>query len=267
MSSGSFKAEDGKAFVPVTLAIPLRKVSYTEDAQGRSYKVAIYARIHGGDVFDTYEEDLQVVLKKDDNDSSKPSRYLHQFWFSVPPGDYDINVTLRDPLAKSIGHEESKVSIPAYSSTELRLSDILLSDYVETTPQNASLNDNEARPFQFANKRVIPNVARQVTIDQESFYLYYHIYNFALDNDSGQSRLKILYYLQRDGQLISKTPPSPLTHALQNRVSVETKFTTAALGIGSYKIIAQVTDELTGEERKGEIKFEIVDREFRLSQQ
>ena len=167
-------------------------------------------------------------------------------------------MTLRDCLANNIGHLQREAEAPSFAGGALALSDIVLADAVSEVPENQIAGSAQARPFQLGDRRVIPNVGGEVARGRESFWLYFQVYNFAGDPDSGGARLKIEYFIYRDGELYSRTPPSYVVQEFGNRTAVQSAFPVDSLEIGSYRIVVAITDEVAGESARGECRLRIV---------
>lgn len=235
MNAGVYKGGAGKAFIPVTVAIPLSKVSYNYDNSTRLYKISTFARIRSEGEFKSHEENLQIkvpVIAEQKDSPEAIGNYLYQFSFLLPPGEYDLQVTLRDQIAQTVGYVKKKIIVDTFDSKSLQISKIQLADLVATIAENSSINSNMARPFQFSNRKVIPNVKNEIPIAQDNFYLYWHAYNFGLDTDSGNCKLKLKYFLYRNGKLFSKTAETSIQKKFANKTSIETKFVTSSFGPG-----------------------------------
>lgn len=259
LAAKSFKAQGGVTYIPITLSIPMQNISYSVESGLRSCSLELYARIHGELGSDTFEEPISIKLRESEQSRFENINYLHQFWFSIPSGDYKLNITIRDNTSRKIGHQQITISVPSFGTETLLLSDIVVADQVSETPENEIAGVAEARPFQFGNRRVIPNVSGQVSKDQTRFYIYYHVYNLASGGESKGGRLKINYFIYRNGELISKTPTTYVESYAEKQTAVESAFQPAGFEPGSYRIVAVVTDENTSRTAKGECFFEIVE--------
>jgi len=258
LAVSAFQARGGNAYLPVTVSVPLRNVSFSEAGGVRRYLIDLYARIHGDVASDIYEETLDINLPAEEVEDLQDQAYLYQFWFSVPPGSYRLSVTLRDSVANNIGHMQLEAEAPSFTGGGLALSDIVLADSVSEIPENQIAGSAQARPFQLGNRRVIPNVVGEIARGRESFWLYFHVYNFAGNPDSGGARLKVEYFIYHNGDLYSRTPPSYVVQEFGNRTAVQSAFPVDALEIGSYRIVVAITDEVAEETARGECRFRVV---------
>lgn len=251
------------AILPVTLAIPLNNVSYVEDPRtGRTYQVSIYARLHGKEENMTFEDELNIPVAKeileDPERAGILENYVYQFLFTPPPGEYTLSVTLRDVLSKNIGFAKETLILDG-EIDQLHLSDIIFADLVAPIQNIPGEQLNTVAPFKIADRRVIPNVGKRIDIDQkQEFFLYYYVTNFNISPETGKPDLEVVYYIYRDGALISKTPVVRVQSQTQNRAAVESRFTTRALGVGSFRILVEVTDTLSGDTAKQSVEFRIV---------
>jgi len=216
----AFQAEGGLAYLPVTVAVPLNRLSFTEDRLNREYNADIYARIHGAAASDTFEDKLLIKVPLDKSKSDPEAVYLYQFWFSVPPGSYRLNVTLRDTASDNIGHQQREIEVPSFEGG-LTLSDIVVADLITEAPANTIARKSEAGAFRISDRRVIPNVSGRIPLDQKQFFVYFHVYNFAGSPEDGTGHLKVVYFIYRNGELFSKTPELSLERNLSERTAVQ----------------------------------------------
>jgi GWxTD domain-containing protein len=258
MDTGAFRAQAGQAFLPVTLAVPLTNISYRETSEKRDYEVELYARIVGDPASDTLEDALLISLPKEDAGSHADADYIYQFWFQVPPGGYRLSVTLRDVISGTVGHEQREIVVPSFESKTVTLSDIIIADQISEAPVNEIAHRNEAAPFRFADLRVVPNVKKEIPTNRTNFYVYFHIYNFALAADDNSGHLKVKYYFYKDGELFSKTPEFQITKRMTDTTAVQSSFPTVNFETGDYRLLAIITDEVSATEARGECSFRIV---------
>ena len=254
----AFKAEGGSAFLPVTLSIPLSNVSYQESETRRDYQVELYARVHGDNASDSLEDSLQISLPNETLAEQGDADYVYQFWFYVPPGDYRLSVTLRDKLSGTVGNHQQELSVPEFAGESLSLSDVMIADSITRVPANEITQRNAAAAFRFADLRVVPNVGKRIPIGRKSFFVYFHVYNFASDPESGDARLSVRYFVYRNGELMSKTPDFPIRKRYADTTAVQSEFPLSNFQPGDYRLLAEVTDEVSGSVAKGECAFSII---------
>ncbi len=258
LSAGIFKAAAGNGFVPVTIAVPLSNISFRETPERRDYEIELYARVHGDNGSDTYEEELKISFPRDEIAGHADADYVYQFWFTVPPGQYKLNLTIRDNLSGSVGHQQEEISVPVFDGGSLAMSDMIVADQVSEAPENEIARRNEAAPFRFANLRVIPNVKREIPSNKKEFFLYFHVYNFSTAGEDSTSDLAVQYYVYREGGLFSKTPAFQLRRRFTDRAAVQSGFPVVNFEAGAYRIVAVVRDNISGEEVRGECTFSVV---------
>jgi len=258
LAAGAFKAEAGNGFVPVTIAVPLSNISFRETPQQRDYEIELYARVHGDNGSDTFEDELKISFPRDEIAEYAGADYVYQFWFTVPPGQYKLNLTIRDTLSGTVGHQQQEISVPEFSKAGLAISDIVVADTISEAPVNEIASRNEAAPFRFADLRVVPNVKREIPTSRKEFFIYFHVYNFSTSAEDNTSDLVVQYYIYREGELFSKTPQAQLKRRFTDRAAVQSRFPTANFGAGEYRIVAVIKDNLTGEEVRGECSFSVI---------
>ena len=134
----------------------------------------------------------------------------------------------------------------AIDDVGLALSSVFLA--AEILPGNAS----ETRPFQFGSVRVIPAAERIFTRD-DTLKLYVEAYG-ASKSEDGRKRLRVDFFVMRDGRLAVGVPASFLRPDA-DPVGVTGQIPLRKCDPGAYTIRVRVTDENNGGRAESETTF------------
>jgi GWxTD domain-containing protein len=259
-----FQGADGEIIMPVTLNIPLSKVSYIEDPQqGRTYQLAIYARLHNAEENLTYEEALNVPVAKEiytePEHAGKLDKYLYQFVFAAPQGQYTLNITLRDELSKNVGFKKDSIVLETPRAESLIMSDIVVADLVAPMQNVSPENLASVAPFKIGDRRVVPNVNKLINVDkQDEFFLFFMVNGFALSQTDGKPDISVQYFIYKDNNLVSKTPIAKVESSYRAQASIESRFSAKSLGTGNFRILAVLKDAVSNTTLKQPVEFRIV---------
>ena len=117
---------------------------------------------------------------------------------SLPPGDYDVYVAVREATPEGEGIPEAKsailkhrLTLPPFGTTGPQLSSIIVADTVETLPAPLSPDEQLLRPYALGATEIVP--ARDTIFSpSENLSLVFFVYNLLTDDD-GKPNVTIRY--------------------------------------------------------------------------
>ena len=243
-----FHAGSDSAVVPVTLAIPYARLTPDPFEGHYRYQVDLVVQFQVNGVDKALEDRIEVSLEESAIEEYRRSELLYDASILLPPGEYDLVATVRDNPSGAVGQVSTKVSVPALTSGKLALSSLLLaSAAVQTQP---SPEESKA-PFQFGDVRLIPNLSRSF-LTGGSVTAYLEAYGLAFD-----ARLRVDFFLLKDGRLFSKVAPSHHRPGGGGQVSIRSEISLKGFPVGDYVLRARITDEITGEVAERESPFSV----------
>ena len=312
--SGHFlRAPGGRTYAPFTVAIDeapqgfesvglyVRAVRRTAD-ESRSSRAPTVARFPGitygtpDDVTGRAVREAQEVAMATRRKPGLPRRRKYDaVWFietdrtddlaprlaraslTIPPGDYDIYVAVRDFQEQATGSPVvrqasivRRLTIPDFSGTELSTSSIIVADHVEPLDRELSRAEQAERPYAFGGAELTPNVIPEFTAS-DNLSLMFFVYNL-LAGEAGHPDAAIEYHFFRVGiveklfvvtepQVFSAETLSPGTvldpEFPELPVSAEiplTRFTP-----GAYRLQVTLTDNFAATSIVREVEFSVVD--------
>jgi GWxTD domain-containing protein len=247
-SGGAVRGDGERARVPVQLTVPYRELTYRREGEEFRYEldyVVIVAQEDGSEVARAADE-LALKVEPDRRDELSEMRLAIDEVLMVPPGDYRVVSYVRDRNRNRIGNAEFPLNVPDESSNQLSLSSVFLA--AEILRSGLA----EQRPFQFGAVRVIPS-ASTTFHQEESLKLYVEAYH-AAPGDDGTRRLRVDFFVMRDGRLFMGVPASYL-RSDADPVGITGELPLRKCGPGDYVIRVRVTDEVSGEKAESETAF------------
>lgn len=137
--------------------------------------------------------------------------------FNVPPGEYELTVTLTDKETQRFGQRKLDTPVKIFRDKPLGISDVLFADKVQKDTAMDIIN-------------VVPNVFRSFDADYEAYWVYFEIYNSRLSEknrellDSGRNRkenLDLIYrILDKNQNVILRDSLVKTTYAYQTFSSI-----------------------------------------------
>jgi GWxTD domain-containing protein len=243
-----FHAGSDSAIVPVTLAIPYARLTPEPFEDRYRYQVDLVVQFQVDGVDKALEDRIEVTLEKSAIEEYRRSELLYDASILLPPGSYDLVATVRDNPSGAVGQVSTSVSVPPLASGKLALSSLLLaSAAVQTQP---SAEESKA-PFQFGDVRLIPNLSRSFP-SGGTITAYLEAYGL-----EGDARLRVDFFLLKDGRLFSKVAPSHHRPGGGGQVSIRSEISLRGFAVGDYVLRARITDEATGEVAEQETPFSV----------
>ncbi len=197
---------------------------------------------------------------------------------SLPPGDYDVYVAIRETTPEGEGIPEAKSAIlkrrlklPPFGTTGLQLSSIIVADAVETLPAPLSSNEHLLRRYALGAAEIVP--ARDTIFSpSENLLLVFFVYNLLTDAD-GKPNVTIRYRLfdqsVSGGAFFRATAPQEFnTETLPEAFDLEAyggqlpasqAVPTASFAEGSYRLEIGVTDNLADETLIDSLSFVVME--------
>ncbi len=242
-----FHAGD-RAVVPVTLAIPYARLTPEPIEDRYRYQVDLVVQFQVDGVDKALEDRVEVSVGKEALEEYRKSELLYDASILLPPGDYDLVATIRDNPSGAVGQASSKVSVPIIEPGTLSLSSLLLASAAVHAPASAEV---AKAPFQFGDVRLVPNLSK-VFLSGRALTAYLEAYGLA-----GEARLKVDFFLLKEGRLFSKVAPSHHRPGGGGEVAVRSEISLRSFPPGDYILRARITDETTGEVRERESPFTV----------
>jgi len=156
--------------------------------------------------------------------------------------------TVRDNPSGAVGQASSRLSVPAAEWEKLTLSSLLLAAAAVDAPAS---QDAERVPFQFGGVRLVPNLSKSF-LSGRSLTAYLEAYGLG-----AEARLRVDFFLLKDGRLFSKVAPSYHRPGGGGEVSVRSEISLRNFPPGSYALRARITDETTGDVAERESPFTV----------
>jgi len=243
-----FQSGGDAALVPVTLAIPYARLTPEPVESGYRYQVDLVVQFQVDGLDKALEDRIEVMVSKDGIEEYRNSDLLYDASILLPAGEYELVATVRDNPSGAVGQVSSKVSVPPIETGKLSLSSLLLASAAVEAP---AANEVERAPFQFGNVRLVPNLSKTF-LSGRALTAYLEAYGLA-----GEARLKVDFFLLKDGRLFSKVAPSHHRPGGGGQVAVRSEISLLRFPPGEYVLRARITDETTGEVAERESPFTV----------
>jgi GWxTD domain-containing protein len=249
-TGGAVWGEGEQARVPVQLTVPYKDLAYRAEGAKLLYDVdyVLIASKEDGAEAARAEDELTVSIDPEEQANLGEVRLSISRVLQVPPGDYKVVAYVRDRNRDHIGHVEFPLDVAPRPSGALALSSLFLA--AELLPADLT----QSKPFQFGAVRVIP-AAERVFLQEDTLKLYLEAYGASAAED-GRKRLRVDFFVMRDGRLALGVPASFLRPE-SDPVGITGQIPLRKCEPGAYVIRVRVTDETSGGLAEAEVPFSV----------
>ena len=255
-----FRAGEGHVCTPVTVRLAYSDFTLLQKPDHYEARVDIFGRIVGADgtVVDEFSREETITVPSDQIQMLQNESLLYQLIFFAPPGEYRLELAVRDHASNTIRASEETIQVPDLGrpfggSTLLTLSSVVLADaIVKLDPPPPP---GEKLPFIFGDFEAYPNF-RRIFRTSGALNLYFEAYNLALDAE-GKNSVQLSYLIQMDGEHYREVPATYLYPTDQPQRSIMSALPLKGFDPGDYTLVISVNDAVAGETAIAEADFRV----------
>lgn len=240
------------ARVPVHFTVPYRSLVPRTEGDARRYEIdyAIVATGPDGEEAARVEDELAVRYQAGEVPELGRLRLSVEETLELAPGEYVLRTYVRDRVEDRLGSAEFPLTVPEPRAASLYLSTVFLASDIIKIKGGAG----EGKPFQFGSVRVVPSTSRLYRPD-DALKLYVEAYGASAGED-GRKRLRVDFFVMRDGRLFLGVPASYLRPD-QEPVGITGEIPLRKCTPGEYVLRVRVTDEVSGDRAEMDAPFAI----------
>jgi VWFA-related protein len=239
-----FRSQSGHYVVPLTIEVPPSAVQF--DRKGEVQQLHL-------DVLGLIREDQDKILSRlgsnfDVGLGPEPyqlvlnNNIFYRQDMELPPGDYTIELIVRDRMSGKMAAKKTKLVLPA-PDAEFATSGVVLSRLalpVKTPPVPGEV-------LRLGSAQIRPSSSREFR-STDNLIFFFELYNAATQKETGKPQVKVTITLLKDGQAVIKPIDYALTDALAQPVPHLTfakyiKLT--GLPAGNYSALIEARDMVT----------------------
>ena len=185
-----------------------------------------------GDTLATDVFSSKIEITVDEHGNTVQQMILQQSAFGIIPGNYWLDVVLKDDYSPKTGHIKSALNIENFPR-ELCISDI------EFALKISTIDKEQSSIFQKGNKIVLPCPSHQYNPRRNSLNFYFEVYHYALND----TPLTVTYFVENAGT--GKVENSQVETSVKKPGESCALFYTIdlkELNTGTYQLVVQVQD-------------------------
>lgn len=249
-----FRQSDDKVVTAITVQMENSQLAFKDKGGIQEARVNIFGKIISvsGKRFGIFEDPVITQATAVELSQAKDRKSAYQKAVPLPPGDYKVQVIVRDIESGATGIQSIPFKVPKYVPNTLAASTLVLAARLQYTGDR-----DPGGMFTIGDKKVIPNVSGNYKRGQE-VGIYMQIYNAGIDETTLRPSVDVTYTLTKDGKEILNQPEDwqGMSDSGQ-RLTLARLLPTYALTTGNYELKVKVRDRVSGQEIKQEAKFKV----------
>lgn len=250
-----FKASEKKVHIPLIVDIPYSALTKKEINDEYYFSLTLFLNVqdNAGNVLFERNKDINFKHSLSELASLKDKSFQLQTSLSVTaaPEAHKLCLLAVDNFSGKIGTSEQVIRAPNFNTTELCLSDILLS------PQATTERKSERQEIPPASESPAREIRRSFRAEEE-LHVYFEVYNLALDETKGQNDLAAEYSFLKNGKSLVRIPRQDIKPSGDRDCRVHTAFRLKNFEPGSYTLEVKATDGNSGKSLTKGVEFTII---------
>ncbi len=161
----------------------------------------------------------------------------------LPPGNYKIDLVVRDVNSGKTGIIKQGFVVPRYNEAELSHSTLILASRIE--PLNGKLPTGQ---FTLGTLKIIPNASAEFKRDQP-LGIYMQVYNVQVDQATLRPSVEIEYLVSKGGKemaRIKEDGKNSLSTINSQQITLARTFALKDFEPGFYDVSVKITDNVAG---------------------
>jgi GWxTD domain-containing protein len=161
----------------------------------------------------------------------------------LPPGNYKIDLVVRDVNSGKTGIIKQGFVVPRYNEAELSHSTLILASRIE--PLNGKLPTGQ---FTLGTLKIIPNATAEFKKDQ-NLGIYMQVYNVQVDQATLRPSVDIEYVVSKGGKEVARVKEdgkNSLSTINSQQITLARSLPLKDLESGFYDVAVSITDHVAG---------------------
>ena len=199
-----------------------------------------------------FEDPVITRATQEELSEAKDRKSAYQKAVALAPGNYKLDVIVRDVASGATGVRHINVPVPKYDPNKLGTSTLVLAAKLETLGDQPAVG-----MFTIGNVKVIPNVSG-VYHRGSPAGIYMQIYNAGIDQTTLRPSVDVDYVLLKDGKELGKQAEDWRGNSDSGqRLTLMRLLPTSNLNPGEYTVEIRVRDRVSGQNLVQSAKFTI----------
>ncbi|HYN25026.1 MAG TPA: VWA domain-containing protein [Pyrinomonadaceae bacterium] len=255
----SFRSREGLYTVPLSIELPPAAVQFNRKGDKRSMQLEVLGVIRATPekVLSRVGGNFDVSLSAEQYESILNNNIFYRQDLQLLPGDYSLDLIVRDRLSGKITAKREKLVLPEVDS-EFATTAVVLSRYVEPSDQQPA-GFAEGDVFTHGKAKIRPSPSRQFQAT-DNLIMFFEVYNGAKSAETSRPLVRVTVRLMKDGKpatkpfdyVLTETQTEPVPH-----LTFAEYISLRGLPAGTYTALIEAKDMVTRKLVKQEASFVI----------
>ena len=249
-----FKQSDDRVITAFTIQTDNQNLVFQDKGGLEQAQLNIFGKITSvaGKRAGIFEDPVITMATPEELADAKGRKSAYQKALPLPPGNYKVDVIVRDVASGATGVRHVGFAVPRYDTTKLSTSTLVLAAKLEGVGDQPAVG-----MFTIGNIKVIPNVSG-VYRRGAPLGIYMQIYNASIDQTTLRPSVDVDYVLLKDGKELGKQAED--WHGNRDagqRLTLARLMDTRVFPPGDYSIEVRVHDRVSGQSLVQSAKFTV----------
>lgn len=253
-----FRSGQGLYTIPVSIELPPAAVQFERKGDKQRMHLDVLGIVKEGQrILSRLGGNFDVALSEEQYRSILNNNIFYRQDMALAPGDYTVELVVRDRLSGKVAAKKEKLSVPE-TGLEFSASRVILSRHVERVRAVGAAGVTEDI-FRDGDVQIRPSPSREFTA-ADNLIIFFKLYNPAIELTNGKYSVRVTVILSKDGKAVAKPIGYDLSGEAQSSVHQVTfaKFVPlAGLAPGRYEASVESRDMVTLKLVKQKVSFSI----------
>lgn len=249
-----FRMSEDKVVTAITVQTPNKDLSFKDVGGVQTAQLNIYGKITSvaGRRVGVFEDPVTTTASAEELATAKDRRSVYQKALPLPPGNYKVDVIVRDINSGAQQVKHLGFEVPKYDAKRLSTSTLVLAARLQNLAGQTAVGQ-----FVIGQYKVIPNVAKTYKRG-EPVGLYMQIYNAGIDQTTLRPSVDAEYVLLKGGKELGKQPEDWRGSGdTGEKLTLARFIDTRGLAPGEYELQIRIKDRVSGQSLAPTEKFTI----------
>jgi hypothetical protein len=234
-----FRSQGNRYTVPLSIEVPPGAVKFARkgDRQQMHLDVLGVIRDQADKIISRLGGNFDVMLADEQYKSILNNNIFYRQDMELVPGDYSIELILRDRLSGKTAARRERLALPAADS-EFSISGVVLSRYV--TPVTSQSGD----VLSPGGAQIRPSPSREFRVT-DRLIIFFELYNAAISQETGRPLVRVTVTLMKEGKAATRPMDYTLMEAAGEpvpRITFAKYINLTGLAPGRYSAMIEVRD-------------------------
>ncbi len=250
-----FRQSDERVMTAITIQVDNKDLVFQDSGGLQQARINIFGRITSvaGRRAGIFEDPVITTATTQELSEAKDRKSAYQKAVALAPGNYKVDVIVRDVASGATGIRHIALPVPKYDPQKLSTSTLVLAAKLE------SLNDQPAvGQFVIGQTKVVPNVSG-IYRRGDQVGIYMQVYNAGIDQTTLRPSVDVEYALLKGGKEVGKQAEDwrGLSDSGQ-RLTLNRMIDTRQLAPGEYELAIRIRDRVSGQSLSPSAKFTLL---------